>query len=155
VQNQEAQLPFVRLFIDAKEGDKVKSLKNKIVESVSDKSDIFKDLTQLSVTNLYKRNEKTSDLLLVTDNVIDVLQDDDVVEFELTSYDVWVKVNMTLINRGKTHNSSFEVRVSRESNILQFKHYLYKSVITMWNQMKMHNLNALTFYFLDYVKITK
>ena len=38
-------------------------------------------------------------------------------------------------------------------SIPDFKKYIYKSVITMWNQLKLHSLKDLTFYVLSSVRI--
>ena len=92
---------------------------------------------------------------MVTEYVSEVLKDEEVVVFELNSYDVWVKVSMVLTNRGVKHNCFFEVRVCRETSISQFKLYLYKSIITMWNQIKLHEKSNLSLYFLDYVRVTQ
>lgn len=92
-----------------------------------------------------------------------MLKDEDIVEFELTSYDVWVKISITLTTESSassqrptnSHYSSFEVRVAREMNIAQFKYYIYKSVVTIWNQIKMHENYDISFNFLDYITIKK
>jgi hypothetical protein len=83
------------------------------------------------------------------------LNDEDIVEFELTSSDIWVKVFMTLNWGEKTHQVIFEVRVERDMRINHFKAYLIKSVITIWNQIQVYNLKDITFYFLDKVEVTK
>lgn len=67
-------------------------------------NDVFKDLTQLAVVELHKRDDRDLDLLSPTEYVFDRLKDEDVVDFNLTSVDVWIKINLNLMCKGIEHN---------------------------------------------------
>lgn len=43
-----------------------------------------------------------------------LLQDDDVIEFEITSSEIWLKIFMTMISKKQQHKAIFEVRVPYE-----------------------------------------
>ena len=145
----------IRLFVDVKQSDTINVLKTKIVELVSESYEILRDLSQLSVTNLYRQNDRELGRLESTDEALNVLKDEDIIEFDLTSLDVWIKIFMKISNQDKTYRCVFEARVNRETTILQLKHYIYKCVITLWNQLIIHNLKDVTFYFLDEVRVVK
>jgi len=83
------------------------------------------------------------------------MKSEDVIEFELTSIDIWLKVYMVLSWGNKVHNVSFEVRAERDMSISQFHAYLCKSIITIWNQIQIQDMQDITFYFLDSVKAVK
>jgi len=117
-------------------------------------NDIFKNLTHLKVVQMKKF--KTNNVLFIADHVCDVLKDEDVVEFELTSSDIWIKVSMQLDSLDTSRTASFEVRVRREMRIVDFKRYMCKNAITMWNQMIMHDLeDTFTFHLIEYCNVTK
>jgi hypothetical protein len=78
-----------------------------------------------------------------------VLEDEDDIEFDLDSHDVWIKVYMTLKNNNYVHRCFFEVRVSKYMTITEFKIYMQKSAITIWNQMMIHDMKDITFYFIE------
>lgn len=102
---------------------------------------------------IFNKNKKKPlpDYGLITDEI----KDGDLIQFSVTSQDIWIKIYMTMISTEKVHKSTFEVRVNREMDINSFKAYIQKSVILIWNQIKTHNLKDITFYFLDSVKIVK
>ena len=145
----------IRLFVDVKQSDTIDTLKTKIVELISESNEVFRDLSQLSVSTLYKQNDRVLGRLNSTDEALDVLQDEEAIQFDLTSLDVWVKVFMKISSNDKTYRWVYEARVNRDTTILQLKHYIYKWIITLWNQLSIHNLKDATFYFLDEVRIVK
>lgn len=145
------------MLIDVNHNDTFEHLKQKIVEHLGDFSlvDHFRDLTGLRVLSMeiFNKNKKKPlpDYGLITDEI----KDGDLIQFSVTSQDIWIKIYMTMISTEKVHKSTFEVRVNREMDINSFKAYIQKSVILIWNQIKTHNLKDITFYFLDSVKIVK
>lgn len=150
----QAQSMFMRLLIDVKGDDTIQFLQSKIIDNISTNYDMFKDLNNLCVVDLKARNDNNKLLQLNEGDIIsEVLWEEDVVEFDLTSQDVWIKMLITLYHGEKFHRCYYEVRVSRDLTILDFRKYIYKSVITLWNQLKIHNHKDVTFYFLDSVKI--
>ena len=95
---------------------------------------------------MYKIINKKKHLLPESGPLDGYLENDDVVEFELSSLDIWLEV----INTSNYENSAkFEIKVDSELSICELKSYLQKWAIIIWNQIQMHNPKNITFYFLD------
>ena len=72
--------------------------------------DIFRDLTRIDAFNLWKVIEKSSTPLPEDGEIGKLLEDDDVIEFEVTSTEIWIKIFMTMISKTHLHKAIFEVR---------------------------------------------
>lgn len=110
--------------------------------------DTFRDLTHVEVFNLKRVGKKQHTSIPESGTLKGYISDGDVVEFEIKSSDIWVRIYITLINSDTKHKSTFELRVPRDMSISSFKAYIIKTVIIIWNQIKMHNIKDATFYFL-------
>jgi hypothetical protein len=57
-------------------------------------------------------------------NINHLLEDEDIVEFEITSMDIWVRVYIAISSGKIKHSASFELRVDRDMRIEDFQAYL-------------------------------
>jgi len=83
----------------------------------------FGNLSRLQVGQMYKIINKKKHLLPESGPLDGYLENDDVVEFELSSLDIWLEV----INTSNYENSAkFEIKVDSELSICELKSYLQK-----------------------------
>ncbi len=114
--------------------DTILDLKKKIGERIEQTEKRFNNLTNLRASYL---NKKGSDQALIdTDLAVDVLEDNDEIEFDLESNDLWLHIVLTLFT-GKELMvyGSAEMRVDKRELLSSLKVKLQVMVIDMWTEM--------------------
>ena len=125
---------------------------------ISENYEIFEDLSRLEVKNLNKICDRRRIVLPDSEPLDEFLQEDDIVEFDVFSSDIWLDVilelnyedsmNLKHMNQSqKDALAKFELKVERDMSITELKAYLHKSAIIIWNKIQMHSTRSITFYF--------
>ena len=98
----------------------------------------YQNLEGLQATNLTKKSEKKSEeKILQEDGVVgDILRNGDIVFFELQSDEIWIKVNINMINVSnkiqQKLNVSMDTKINKSNSFKELIYILLKCAINCW-----------------------
>ena len=124
----------INILLTVQYSDTILDLKKKIGQRIEQTEKRFNNLTNLRASSLNKKNSTIP--LLDTDLAVDVLNDNDELEFDLESNDIWLHIVLALFSNDEMMvYGSTEVRVDKQEQLSSLKVKFQVMAIDMWTEM--------------------
>ncbi|CDW82427.1 UNKNOWN [Stylonychia lemnae] len=120
--------------IDIQENDTILTLKKRIGEIMESSYELYRNLRNVQASQIIRRS--TQAFLDDSDLVIDVLQDNEEIYFELESHDLWLHVVFNMFSDTELLvYGTTEFRIEKFETLQVLKKKLQKFSMNMWSKM--------------------